>query len=55
MALLFENRIKGADKQSFIRKVKQVAYTLGYDPEWLMFVMNNESGFDPGALRPGAG
>lgn len=43
------------DKQSFIQKVKQVAYMLGYDPEWLMVVMNNESGFDPGAVNPHSG
>jgi len=41
MALLFEHKIKGADQKIFIQKVKQVAYMLGYDPEWLLFVMNN--------------
>jgi len=28
---------------------------LGYDPEWLMFVMNNESGFKPDAVNPYSG
>jgi hypothetical protein len=55
MALLFEHKVKGADKSAFIRKVKQVAYMLGYDPEWLMFVMNNESGFSSKAVNPHSG
>ena len=46
MALLFENKIRGNDRQAFISKVKQVAYSLGYDPDWLMFVINNESNFN---------
>ncbi len=55
MALLFEHRVNGTDRKSFIGKVKQVAYMLGYDPEWLMFVMNNESGFKPDAVNPYSG
>jgi len=55
MSLLFENRIAGSDRKSFIDKVKQIAYMLGYDPEWLMFVMNNESGFKPDAVNPYSG
>ena len=55
MALLFENRIKGSDRSSFIGKVKQVSYMLGYDPQWLMFVMNNESGFNASAINPRSG
>jgi hypothetical protein len=55
MALLFEHKVKGADKSAFIRKVKQVAYMLGYDPEWVMFVMNNESGFKSEAINPHSG
>lgn len=55
MALLFEHRVNGTDRNSFIGKVKQVAYMLGYDPDWLMFVMNNESGFKPDAVNPHSG
>lgn len=55
MALLFENKISGVDGKSFINKVKQVAYMLAYDPEWLMFVMNNESGFKANAVNPYSG
>jgi len=55
MTLLFENRVKGIDQKAFIKKVKQVAYMLGYDPEWLMFVMNNESGFKSDAINPYSG
>jgi len=55
MALLFEHKVKGADRNSFIQKVKQVAYMLGYDPEWLMFVMNNESGIKSNAINPYSG
>jgi len=55
MALLFEHKVKGADRNSFIQKVKQVSYMLGYDPEWLLFVMNNESGFKSNALNPYSG
>lgn len=46
MALLFEDRIKGSDAPAFIQKVKSGALMRGWDPDWLMFVMNNESGFD---------
>jgi len=55
MALLFEHKVKGSGRKSFINKVKQVSYMLGYDPEWLMFVMNNESGFKSNAVNPYSG
>lgn len=55
MSFLFENRVKGSDSASFVSKVKQIAYMLGYDPEWLMLVMNNESGFKPDAVNPYSG
>ena len=55
MALLFEHRVKGTDRDSFVDKVKKIAYILGYDPEWLMFVMNNESGFRANAVNPHSG
>lgn len=55
MALLFEHKVRGRDSRSFISKVKQVAYMLGYDPEWLMLVINNESGFKVDAVNPYSG
>ncbi len=55
MALLFEHKVRGNDSKSFINKVKQVAYTLGYDPEWLMLVIHNESNFKPDAVNPYSG
>ena len=55
MSLLFEHKVKGTDRNLFIDKVKKVGYMLGYDPEWLMFVMHNESRFLPDAVNPYSG
>jgi len=49
--LLFEERYAGADRASFIDKVNNYSYKLGIDPNWLMYVMNNESGLNPQAVN----
>ena len=45
MALLFESELTGNDKAAFLAKVVEVAKRLQIDPNWLMIVMRNESGF----------
>lgn len=45
--LLFEDKYKGSDKSAFIDKVESISYKLGIDPNWLMYVMYNESGLNP--------
>ena len=49
--LLFEERYPGADHSSFIDKVNNYSYKLGVDPNWLMYVMNTESGLNPQAVN----
>lgn len=41
--LIFQDKIKGADKEQFLKTVISVASRLGYNPNWLMLVMNSES------------
>ena len=43
MALLFEDKVKGTDKDQFIAKVKTISEWLGYNPNWLMLVMYSET------------
>lgn len=49
--LVFEYNYTGSDKQSFLDKVNSVAFKLGIDPNWLMFIMNTESGLNPAAVN----
>lgn len=44
MGLIFENKITGPDRFAFIEKVKSISKDLGYDPNWLMLIMNSETG-----------
>ena len=41
--LLFENKVK-TNKDTFIAKVIQISQKLGINPNWLMFIMNFETG-----------
>jgi len=43
MALLFEEKIS-ENKDAFVDKVKAISKDLSIDPNWLMVVMNSESG-----------
>lgn len=53
MALLFEDKIPSkVDKEVFTEKVKEVSDSLEIDPNWLMAVMQMESGLDPQAVNP---
>jgi hypothetical protein len=51
--LIFENKIK-SNKIRFIEDVVKYSYMLGINPNWLMFVMNFESGgtFNPAIQNP---
>jgi hypothetical protein len=42
--LLFTNLITGTDKDAFLVKVESIAARLGYNPNWLLAVMNSETG-----------
>ena len=50
----FENKVT-TNKEAFLQKVKLIAVKLGIDPNWLMFVMNSESGLNPAAYNPNGG
>lgn len=43
MALLFEDKVK-VNRQAFVAKVKKISEELGIDPNWLMAVINLETG-----------
>lgn len=40
----FENIIQGPDREMFLAKTKQVAKQLNINPNWLLLVMNSETG-----------
>ncbi len=48
MPLLYENNIPN-NKEAFIQKVKDISKSLNINPNWIMFVMNNESDLKPDA------
>lgn len=50
----FENKVT-TNKEAFLQKVKLISAKLGIDPNWLMFVMNSESGLNPAAYNPNGG
>jgi len=43
--MLYEDKIK-ENRQAFAQKVVQISQNLGIDPNWLMVVMNSESGIN---------
>lgn len=43
--MLFENEVK-ENKNAFLRKVKEIAKELQFNPDWLMYVMHHESRFN---------
>lgn len=50
----FENKVT-SNKEAFLQKVRLICAKLGIDPNWLMFVMNSESGLNPAAYNPNGG
>jgi hypothetical protein len=54
MNLLFIDKVK-LNQSAFAEKVVHIAKLLGIDPNWLMFVMNSESGLNHQAKNPYAG
>ena len=50
----FENKV-AENKAAFLQKVQLIAVKIGIDPNWLMFVMNSESGLNPAAYNPNGG
>jgi hypothetical protein len=57
MTLWFINNVPGnyADKESFAAKVISIASALGVNPNWLMYIMNSESGLKPAAYNAASG
>lgn len=52
MTLLFEQKIPTQYRERFKEKIVQVSDNLDIDPNWLMAVINSESGFNPMAVNP---
>lgn len=54
MSLLFLNKVK-QNTLAFEKKVREISTALGINPNWLMFIMNNESGLNEQAYNPSGG
>lgn len=54
MALWFINNVAG-DRLAFQNKVISIADALGVNPNWLMYIMNSESGLNPAAVNRASG
>jgi hypothetical protein len=54
MALIYENKIR-SNKDAFVKKVVEISQLLGINPNWLMFVMNYESGLNHTIVNEDAG
>lgn len=52
MELVFINNVK-TNRAEFDKKIRSIAYDLGVDPNWLMYVMQSESGLNPAATNLG--
>lgn len=52
--LLYEEKIRD-NKQEAVNKIKDISTKLGINPNWLMYVINHESGFNPKAYNPDGG
>ena len=55
MSLFLANKIKGGNNAEFENKVKTIANYLGIKPNWLMIVMNFESGLNSKAVNATSG
>lgn len=53
--MLLEEKYKGSDKAAFMAELRNVAGRLGINPDWLMGVMEKESGLDPAAVNRSSG
>ncbi len=51
-ALVYENKLPSNIRQRFVDNVRMYSERLGIDPNWLMLVMNSESGLNPQAENP---
>lgn len=50
MAIVFINKV--SNPIAFEKKVKEISYKLGIDENWLMFLMDFESGIDSARVNP---
>lgn len=55
MSLFLFDKIKGGNKNEFANKVKLIAQNLGIKADWLMIVMNFESGINSTAVNSTSG
>jgi len=51
----FVNKIQGHDKNEFLKKVREVSAKLLINPNWLLAVMNSESGFSASIINQNGG
>ncbi len=50
--LVYENKLPVNIRKNFVDNVRMYSERLGIDPNWLMLVMNSESGLNPQAENP---
>lgn len=53
--LVYEEKLPSNIRQRFVDNVRMYAERLAIDPNWLMLVMNSESGLNPQAVNPISG
>lgn len=54
MGLIYQNKVK-SNRDAFIQKVIEISRKLNVHPNWLMFIMNAESGLNHKAVNPTGG
>ncbi len=50
--LIFTEKLPVSNRGAIIEKINSISNYLGIDPNWLMAVMNFESGLDPSIVNP---
>ena len=53
--LIFKEKLPAQNRNAIINKINSVSANLGINPNWLMAVMNFESGLNPQAKNPYSG
>ena len=53
--LIFEEKLPSQNRSAIVNKINSVSSNLGISPNWLMAVMNFESGLNPKAKNPYSG
>jgi len=53
--IIYLEKIASSDRVAFEKKIKDISAKLQVNPNWLMVVMNSESGLKPSAYNPTGG